>query len=183
MLALGGGLVAVATIAVLALTLGGGGGDGEPSAAQSGDTSKAKKEKSGGEGSANRQAATLTKSQLIEKADRICSDSKETYKGVFSRASEESPDIAYSQVLLGISTRATGRLEALDPPAGIAEEYGKYVRAQERVRGYDRQALEAAKAEDAGAYDEARERRDAEQAERELLAGKIGFEVCSVSGG
>jgi signal transduction histidine kinase len=124
----------------------------------------------------------LTRSELISKADAICADSKETYKGVYSRTSEETPDVAYSQVLVGISTRAMGRLEALDPPPALAREYDEYLRTQERVRNYDRQALEAAKAGDSSAYLEARGKRDAEEPERERLAREIGFEVCGIPG-
>jgi len=164
-----GGLVAVAAIVAGIFALGGGGGGGDAPETKASTVAT--------------PTSTLTRSELIAKADAICADSKETYKGVFSRESEESPDIAYSQVLVGISTRAVGRLEALDPPPALAKRYGEYVQAQERVKRFDREALEAAKAEDAAAYREARERRDAEQSERERLAREIGFEVCSVSGG
>ncbi|HEY7456810.1 MAG TPA: serine/threonine-protein kinase [Solirubrobacterales bacterium] len=162
-----GGLVAVAAIVAGVLALGGGGGGTAETTAGSG----AKRE------------PTLTRSELIARADAVCADSKQTYKGVFSRESEESPDVAYSQVLVGISTRAVGRLEALDPPPALASQYDEYVQAQKRVKQYDQEALAAAKAEDAAAYREARERRDAEQSERERLARAVGFEVCSVSGG
>ena len=46
---------------------------------------------------------------------------------------------------------------------------------------YDRQALEAAEANDATAYLEARERRDAEAGERYDLAREIGLEQCSTN--
>jgi hypothetical protein len=175
-LALVGGVVLVAAIAIAAVVfLGGGdGGGGQgPGATVSADTGSKSKPK---------PKPTLTKSELIAKADAICVDSKETYKGVFSQASEESPDVAYSQVLVGISTRAMGRLKALDPPPSLAKEYDEYLQAQMRVRDYDRQALDAAKAEDSDAYLEARGKRDAEEPEREHLARRIGFEVCSIPG-
>jgi hypothetical protein len=177
-LALLGGLASVAAIAIAAIVLltGGGGGAGaeqdSPAATSAGNAAVPESKPA--------PERTLTKSGLIARADAICADSKETYKGVYSPASEESPDVAYSQVLVGISTRAMGRLEALDPPPGLSKVYGEYLRAQRRVRGYDRQALEAAKAEDPSAYAEARGKRDAEQPERERLAREIGFEVCSV---
>lgn len=176
-LALLGGMALVVAVAVAAIVLAGGGGDGgggrgSQAAVSGGNASKPK--------SKPKPKPTLTKSELISKADAICADSKETYKGVYSQTSEESPDVAYSQVLVGISTRAMGRLEALDPPPALASVYDEYLQAQRRVRDYDRQALEAAKAEDSGAYLEARDKRDAEQPERARLARKIGFDVCSV---
>jgi hypothetical protein len=175
-LALAGGAAAVAAVLAVVLVLGGGGGDhGSQAAVGAGRASKPKPRP--------KPAPSLTKSELISKADSICADSRETYKGVFSRASEESPDVAYSQVLVGISTRQMGRLEALRPPPALAKEYDKYLQAQGRVKNYDRQALAAAKAEDPGAYLEARNRRDSEQTEREQLARRIGFKVCSARGG
>jgi serine/threonine protein kinase len=177
-LALLGGLTLMAAVALAAIVLAGGagGGRGDPSS-QATVSSGASRPKS-----KPKPEPTLTKSELVSKADAICADSKETYKGVYSQTSEESPDVAYSQVLVGISTRAMGRLEALDPPPALAKEYGAYLRAQKRVRDYDRQALEAAKAGDSDAYLEARGKRDAEGPERERLARKIGFEVCSTPG-
>jgi Protein kinase domain len=166
-------LVCAAVVVAAVLIAGGGGGHGgrdSPAIVSTGGGSKPKPK------------PPLTRAELISKADAICADSKETYKGVYSQASEEAPDVAYSQVLVGISTRAMGRLEALDPPSALAEKYGDYLRAQKRVRNYDRQALEAAKAEDSNAYLEARSKRDAEGPERERLAREIGFEVCSVLG-
>jgi hypothetical protein len=175
------GLAAIAGIAVAAIAFVGGGGGSDAGTTAGAKTSAA------GFAAKDRKADTgpepLTRSELIARADRICADSQETYKGVFSRASEESPDVAYSQILVGISTRAVGRFEALRPPPGLAKEYGEYVRTQRRVKDYDREALEAAKAEDAGAYAEARARRDAEQGEREGLAREIGFETCSAGPG
>lgn len=176
-LALLGGLTLVGAVVVAAVVLLGGGGDG--GGAQG---SPATVSTNGGSKPKPKPEPSLTKSELISRADAICTDSKETYKGVYSRTSEETPDVAYSQVLVGISTRAMGRLEALDPPQALAREYGEYLRAQERVRNYDRQALEAAKAEDSNAYLEARDKRDADGPERELLAREIGFEVCSTPG-
>ncbi len=160
------------------LAFGGGGDGGEAGAgAEAGAQAKAASEEGRSE-----LKPTLTRSQLIARADAICADSKETYKGVFSPTSEENPDIAYSQILVGISTRAVGRLESLDPPPGLAKPYGEYVMAQRRVKEYDREALEAAKAGDASAYGRARAQRDAEQGGRERLAKQIGFELCSVPG-
>jgi hypothetical protein len=46
---------------------------------------------------------------------------------------------------------------------------------------YDRQALSAAEANDASAYLEARQRRDAETTERYELAREVGLEKCSTN--
>jgi hypothetical protein len=124
---------------------------------------------------------TLTKSELIAKADAICARSKSTYKSVRSPALEETPDVPYAATLAGISQRGVDGFRHLRPPPSVEPAFGKYLAAQERVMRYDRQALEAAEANDAAAYVEARERRDAEAEERYDLARQIGLEQCSTT--
>ncbi len=171
-LALAGGTATIAAIVVaIALASGGGGGADPPTG---GGGAKAR-----GPANAAAEPKALTASQLRQKADAICADSQEAYKGVFSQASEELPDMAYSLALVGISTRAVGRFGALTPPAPLADDYERYVRTQERVKEYDRQALSAARAGDATAYLAARKRRDNEAGERYELARALGFETCS----
>ncbi|HXS48174.1 MAG TPA: serine/threonine-protein kinase [Solirubrobacterales bacterium] len=174
-LVLAGAAAAAAMVIAAAIAIGGGGGEDPngPAAAGAGDSKQAKANEKSAE------AEALTASQLRQKADEICADSQEAYKGVFSRASEESPDAAYSQALVGISTRAVGRFRALRPPPALEADYEDYVRTQERVKDYDRQALDAADAGDATAYLEARQRRDGEVGERYELARSLGFETCS----
>jgi serine/threonine protein kinase len=170
--AIGGGFVAVLVAAVAVVAIGGSGGGGE----------------SGGSTTLARERPvpappTLSREQLIAKADAICADSQETYRKIFSQASEGSPDAVYSQALVGISTRAVGRFRKLDPPPGLARDYDDYVAAQERVKRYDEEAWDAAKAGDADAYLAARERRDAEQRQRYDLARALDLQTCSLSPG
>jgi hypothetical protein len=128
---------------------------------------------------------TLTKSELIHRADAICETSQRTYKGVHSQELEEVPNVEYATTLSGISRRGVERFHQLGPkaPPAVEPAFAKYVQAQERVMRYDRQALEAAEAENANAYVAARERRDAEAGERYELAREIGLEQCSASRG
>jgi hypothetical protein len=172
-LAVGLALLAAIAVAVTVFAAGGGDGDGGGRSTNPGGGSGTKAI------SDNPAAPSLTPAQLRKKADEICADSQETYKGIFSASGEESPDTAYSQALVGISSRAVGRFRALEPPARLAAPYRQYVRAQERVKDYDREALEAAEAGDATAYLDARERRDAEAPERYELARALGLRRCS----
>jgi len=128
---------------------------------------------------------SLSKSALIAKADAICERSQSTYASVRSTEFEEVPDVGYATTLSGISRRGVERFRQLAPqaPPSVEPAFTKYVRAQERVMRYDRQALEAAEAEDASAYLAARERRDAEAPERYDLAREIGLKQCSASRG
>jgi serine/threonine protein kinase len=171
------GFVAVALIAIVAavVTIASGGGDAGPegTTASTATSTTAKKRS---------KPKPLSKSVLIAKADEICEASQSTYTSVFSAELEEVPDVSYATTLVGISTSGVERFRRLEPkaPASVEPDFRKYVRAQERVMRYDRQALSAAQAEDATAYVAARERRDAEQAERYDLARAIGLEQCSL---
>jgi hypothetical protein len=171
--------VAAIVVAVIALT--GGGGNGSPSAASESKT--------------NTNAATspapektpapkpLTKQELIAKADAICVQSQETFKsthGEFPNG-ENEPDLRYSEILSGISTGAVKKFNALDPPATARKSFDEYVKAQERVKVYDQQALRAAEAGDTTEYLAARERRDNEAEERHELARAVGLRKCSAS--
>jgi hypothetical protein len=180
-LALTGGALAVMAIVVAAILLAGGGGDGAPSKASDAGTgaktTPAKPQKSAPE--------TLSKQQLIAKADAICVHSQETFKathGEFPNG-ENEPDLRYSQILSEISALAVDRFDSLRPPAGIRKAFDEYVKAQERVKVYDQQALQAAESGDAAAYLTAREKRNNEAEERYDLARAVGLQECSASSG
>jgi hypothetical protein len=178
-LALGGGVVAVAAILATVLALGSGAGGGDSKATVGSTTPKALERKA--------PPPSLTKSELIAKADAICADSQSSFeeaRSEFPEAKEEEiPDVSYSAALVAISTPAVKRFEALDPPAGVRKPFEEYVQAQQRVHKYDVQALRAARAEHTSEYMAARERRDNEQPKRYELARQIGLETCSLSPG
>jgi serine/threonine protein kinase len=178
-LALAGAAAAVAVIVVVAIALSGGGGDGDPSTANDAKTNTAttpvQKEKPA--------PKPLSKSALIAKADAICADSKTTYIATREEFpnGESEPDPTYSKVLTGISSRAVRRFNALNPPASVRRPFDEYVKAQERVKAYDREALRAAEAGEPAAYLAARESRDNEAEERYDLARAIGLGECSTN--
>ncbi len=186
---LAGGLVTVLAIAVLAVVLSSGGGGGAADAGATTEKTPAvnggsgEKQQTGGEEKAKQKPKTLTSRQLIAQGDGICITSQESFKEAKSNFpnGENEPNVEYSEELLGISNRAVPEFEKLVPPAGLEDEYRRYVQVQRRVQAYDRQALTAAKNEDASAYLLARETRDEQQPERHEIATAIGFEVCSAS--
>jgi len=177
--ALAGGVIALlVALAVVLILVSGGGGPGSGSARTTGsETTRPGEQKP----KPAPKPKTLTRSQLIGKADAICEVSKSTYTSVFSQALEESPDISYAATLAGISQRGVDGFRRLDAPPSVEPAFRKYVLAQERVMRYDRQALKAAEANDAAAYLAARRRRDAEAGERYELARRIGLEQCSTN--
>lgn len=169
-----GGLLAVA-IAVMVPIVAGGGGGSSPSVASQDSNRPAPKRRS----RPKPPPDALSESELIAKADAICEASQNAYRSVRSKVGEETPDVAYSVTLLGISTRGVERFKRLVPPPGLRADFKRYVRAQERVKRYDEEALKAAEAGGASAYLAARASRDDEEAERYELARAVGLEVCS----
>jgi serine/threonine protein kinase len=177
---LAGGLLALiaAAVVVALLASGGGGDDGGETPVESNVATTTKKK------NANKpkpKPQTLTEAQLIEKGDEICADSQDTfatYRAEFPSGESEA-NAPYSRLLVTISSRAISRFNDLTPPPGLEKQYEAYVKAQEEVGEWDRDALRAAEGEDLTAYLEARESRDQTQPERERLADAVGFKVCS----
>jgi hypothetical protein len=168
-------LAAVAAIAVGAIALGGG-GEGDPETAPGGATA------AGGESETPKPdpgPEPLTGSQLIAKADAVCEDSQRRYLEVRDLESEHSTDVPYSEALVRLARQRIGGLRRLTPPGRLADPYGEYVEAQERVLATDRQALAAARKGDQAGVEAARARRDAENELRQGLAREVGFTVCS----
>ncbi len=127
------------------------------------------------------KSKTLSRSELIAAGDAICTDSREKflgYRGEFP-SGESEPSVGYSELLVGISTRAVERFSQLVPPAQSRQAYERYVRSQEEVKGWDQDALEAAESGDEAAYLAARETRNQTDPERQRLAEAVGFQVCS----
>jgi serine/threonine protein kinase len=174
------GLAIVAGVVGVAIALGG--GDPEPGGGAPAETAASVA------GSAAKQAAAadaaprpLTKAQLIARADAVCEESRRRYLEVRDPESEISADVLYAEALARFARKRVRGLRRLTPPRQLAGPYGEYVEAQERVYATDKQALAAARAGDAAGVDAARDRRDAEDALRESLARRIGFEVCSIT--
>jgi hypothetical protein len=173
-----GALALLAAIAVAALALGG--GDDEPeSAARDGEPVAAA---AGEEKRQRQEPRTLTASQLIAKADAVCTESRDHYRAVRDVEREFSADVPYAETLARFARRRVQVLRELKPPPGLAKPYGEYVKAQERVYATDRDALAAARAGDSAGVEAARAERDSEDALREQLAAEIGFKACSVPG-
>ncbi|HEV7563265.1 MAG TPA: serine/threonine-protein kinase [Solirubrobacterales bacterium] len=186
---IGGGLAALVVAAVLAIVLSAGGGDSGGGASTGAGTTPIKTEAvdggagGGGQSKQEQQPKALSRSQLIAKGDAICTASRATflrYRDEFPTG-ETEPSVGYSQLLVGISSKAVKRFNELDPPPSVRNEYGAYVASQEQVAKWDRDALGAAQAGDEAAYLAAREDRDKTEPERRQLSESIGFHVCSGS--
>jgi hypothetical protein len=170
--------LAVVVIVVVAIALTGGGGNGDPNTANEAkavDTTPAQKHEPA--------PKYLSKPELIAKADAICADSKATYGAAREEFpnGENEPDPTYSRKLTEISTGAVRRFKSLNPPAVVRKSFNEYVEARERVKAYDREALQSAVGGEPAAYLAARESRDNEAEERYDLARAVGLRECSTN--
>jgi hypothetical protein len=173
--ALVGGVLApaVAIVAIAALASGGGGSN----QGVTGSTAKPDRPKP-------REAPKApSRAELIAKADTICAGSQATYKAARREfpEGESTPSVPYARALVGISTQAVRKFNALTTPPSLKVPYRKYIAAQDRVKAYDRQALQAAEAGDTTAYLSARQSRDDEAGERYDLARAVGLRKCSTN--
>jgi serine/threonine protein kinase len=181
-----GGAAALVAIVVpiVVLASGGGGGAGTGTAATTTQEETAPKgETSKEEVKKKPKPSTLTAAQLITKGDEICADSQNTYtsyNGEFPNKKYET-GVAYSSLLVGISSAAVRRFNALEPPPPLRKKYEAYVSSQEEVAQWDREALEAAEAGDEAAERQAREDNWNTEDERQELAESVGFRECSGS--
>jgi serine/threonine protein kinase len=173
------GLAAIAMVLVAVLALSGGGSD--PAATADGDSRASRRNVQAVK--AKPGTKSLTRPELIAKADAICVESQSRYKEVRDLESEYSADVPYAEALVRFANDRVRGLRRLEPPPGLAGPYREYVKAQERVYATDRQALAAARAGDLAGIEAARNERDAEDGLREDLAREIGFSVCSTSSG
>lgn len=181
---IGGGAMALIAAISLAVLLASGGGGGESNGAGGGRTAaQGVRETKPQKENPNPRPPALSAAILIDRGDRICGDSQETYKSYLTEfpSGEEEANVAYSRLLVGISSKAIRRFEALVPPAPLKKPFDAYVRSQEEVAQWDREALKAAERGDRPAYLAARVQRDATAEERKLLAEAVGFHVCSGS--
>jgi hypothetical protein len=177
-LLIGGGLLAlVAVAALLAALVSGGGGDGGGATGATNVTTATKESKP----KPKSEPQALSEAALIRQGDEICTESRSKFLRYRDPVAEEVPDVAYSRVLVGISSNAVDRFEALVPPKALKSAFDQYVASQREVRQWDRDALAAAEAEDSTAYLEAREARNDTEGDRKQLAEEIGFHVCSGS--
>jgi hypothetical protein len=177
---IGGVAALLAALVVVVILVSGSGGSGSGT---TGTTASEATNVSRQAPKAKAKPKTLTKSELIAKANAICVRSQTSYKATLQEhpEGEAAPDVAYSEALVANSNRAVREFNALVPPPALQKPFGEYVEARERVNKYDRQALTAAEADHVAAYLAARERRDNEEAERYDFARSAGLEQCSTS--
>jgi hypothetical protein len=176
-LLLGVGLMALVLVAAVVALIASGGGDGGNAGGETNVATTTKEAKP----KPKPKPQTLTKAELIRKGDEICEESRAKFLRYRDPEAEQVPNVAYSRVLVGISTNAVDQFEALVPPPALESDFNRYVASQREVRGWDRDALVAAEAEDATAYVEARETRNDTEPDRQRMAEEIGFHVCSGS--
>jgi protein kinase-like protein len=168
---------ALATIVAVGFVLGSGllsGGGGETT------TPVARQEEPRPKPKEKPQPQSLSRSELVDKADDVCAESQGRYVAIRDLESEYATDVPYAEALVRNARQRVRGLRQLTPPPALAGPYDEYIAAQKRVLDTDKQALAAARQGDVAGVEAARNSRDAEDGLREDLSRQIGFTVCSV---
>jgi len=178
-----GALAAIALIVIVGFIVtsgGGGGGDDTTAADPTTETPVDKAERE----PVKREAPRLNTSELVEKADASCEKAQTAYKAAHGGnreflESEAGMSVPYARKLVNISGQQVEELRKLNPPKNKQDEFQEYVESREEVAEWDEDALRAAEADKPAAYEEAYQRRENTESDRERISDEIGFEVCS----
>jgi hypothetical protein len=122
----------------------------------------------------------LSREDFVAKADRVCEQSS----GEFARVQRVPPTSAEQaekqvQALIDVEREALEELQDLEPPADLRSRYQRYLEARDRALGFLEDGREAASNDDPQAYNAAKRKAAAEQAERLQLARRVGLHRCS----
>jgi hypothetical protein len=124
---------------------------------------------------------SLSRAEFIAKGDEICRRAHDQFAEL-----QPNPPItaqkaaALQEELIQISEGELSRIRALDAPPEIEVALNRYLRAREQGIALLGEGLQAAKNDDAFAYDAARQRLADGQVDRLELAEAVGFTDCSV---
>jgi hypothetical protein len=122
----------------------------------------------------------LSREDFVSQADRVCEQSSREFARI-QRTRATSAEQAERQVgaLIEVESDALGELRDLEPPEDLRSRYERYLQARERALGFLEDGREAAASNDPQAYNAAKRRASAEQAERLQLARRSGLRHCS----
>ena len=176
--------VAAVVVAVVILSGGGGGGGASPAASNGDGGQKQGQGQGGGQGAAKPKA--MKKEQFIREGDASCRRAQQSFLSANAKFNAgQLSDLDFARTRFDNSKRNLSTLRALEAraPISVRGTFREYVAAIQRVHGYDRQALDAAKKGDTAGIDAANAKNLSEQGGRYELARQIGFEQCSANRG
>ncbi|MDQ3729280.1 MAG: hypothetical protein M3355_06785 [Actinomycetota bacterium] len=122
----------------------------------------------------------LSSAEFLSQGDEICAQAHDEFLEI-QASTPRTADDAASQVeaLIEVAEEEGAGLSDLDPPASLDESVADYLADRDKGIEILRDGLEAARADDAEAYEEAQAGLASEQKRRQNTAQKLGFNQCS----
>jgi hypothetical protein len=124
----------------------------------------------------------VTAAELVQKADQICTEEASHFSQVQS-VPPASATAAKDQTseLVDAAESAHSDLEDLDPPDAQQPDYNAYLAAHQAAIDQIKKGEDAADNQDSATYGAAQEAVTKSAPQRQRLASRLGFKVCSQS--
>ncbi|HYH60495.1 MAG TPA: hypothetical protein VD766_01380 [Solirubrobacterales bacterium] len=122
----------------------------------------------------------LSVAEFIAQGDDVCAQAHDEFLEVQGSTPRTAADAEEQvQALIEVAEKERDSLEELGAPSELGEDLSSYLASRERGIGILQDGLEAARDDDAVAYEDAQAELASEQAKRERIAQEIGFNECS----
>jgi hypothetical protein len=118
--------------------------------------------------------------ELVERGDDICRQGQQRFAEIQTKPpANAAAALDQTDELLAVAEDELKQLRDLEPPDELRVGFEDYLDSRSRAIDFFEQGRSAAEERDADGYGAAQAEVAAEAAERERLAGAIGFEACS----
>lgn len=122
----------------------------------------------------------LSGQTFLERGDQICGEARDEFAALQRTPPRTPQDAAdLTRELIGIAEEELDEIGSLAAPADIEPALDRYLAAREEGIAVMRHGVEAAEAEDPGAYERLQAQLERTQPERLRLARRVGFSRCS----
>ena len=122
----------------------------------------------------------LSAAEFLAQGDEICATAHDEFLDIQNSAPRTASDAeAQVEALIEVASEERDGVEELSPPDSLADQVADYI--EEREKGIEilEEGLAAARDDDPEAYEAAQAKLAAQQAKRQDVAQKVGFDKCS----
>ena len=121
----------------------------------------------------------VSTAELIEQGDELCADEQKRFREIQVEAPASAADaVDQTSELVDVSQETSDGLADIEPPSNLQSAYDRYLDSREVAIELLERGRDAAERHDRVAYNAALKKTNAEEAKRQKLARKVGFETC-----
>ncbi|MEJ7876065.1 MAG: hypothetical protein WKF62_05330 [Solirubrobacterales bacterium] len=122
----------------------------------------------------------LSSAEFLSQADEICAQAHDDFLEIQSSTPQTADDAGVQvEALIEVAEAERAGVSELDPPASLDGGVADYLADRDKGIEILRDGLEAARADDVEAYEDAQAKLASEQKRRQNTAQKLGFNQCS----